>query len=441
MLKATLEKPNLVMIEDAMSLLSRVFEEDIQNAGMIPIVQRSLAWNRNKPREQHQKDFEAVRRQLATVNGPMIALIDFDLSLTTTYRMTLGVSCPGASEQIDGLALAYDLIRSHKTPSPLMIVVATRLGRTKPILDGIREHALRAGRTSADFKCIKCETVSDDDFEGQAAMTDVSDLPRFFLILKRVWDDWVLQNTFLRYWLAVWSKPVSSGEPGHFERTDEYPPGKYRDLLERDDGSLLTLKAVFCGRKRPRFREQGESVHLTGIRDTLSMMTAAELIEEVTGVNCTVPPNMSQGARIHWPCSPGATFIWRLHLLCTALAYDEACTIRLAIDERASVARLVLPLKDANHFWGGIITRKSGGATMAFRNLLAGLLPERAELETFARDADTAEACGIMERFETPNRISKLGGNPVYRPMCRVSIESDQLTLSWPVSRGQGGVV
>jgi hypothetical protein len=116
--------------------------------------------------------------------------------------------------------------------------------------------------------------------------------------------------------------------------------------------------------------------------------------------------------------------------------YNEVVKIEFC---DSSEVRLTIPMNDAFHFWGAVLTRTKGGAVTAFRNLLAGRVPGASELEAFYLDLSLT--CGIRQvsTFSQPQAL-RTTGQRVVRPVCRVVVTKGQLILSWPVTPQQGQV-
>ncbi len=409
---------------------------------------------------QERADLESLRSfigRLSRLSGPTIVVLDMNL-LGGVSREELGAPAVGlfapdngiSDKKIDGLIVMKALFENTRV-SPLLLVTATSLEDADYLADtNLCDIAHRAfGRTDQELRVIKNASLRDLNLDrrpeyGRTSLPKVAHWPTYLASLRQAWDEWVFRDSFLRYWLAAWNLPSDTEEPGHLDNPGDWPPGTVAEVVRKDQTPAKAFKCLFCFRTLSSdLREEEGRKHLYDVSDCMEIRTAREVIDSVVaplGSQCALESALSDARAdqlIHWPSNPGAAFVWRLKELLEVLD-EPRPPIHLGLNAGTKTGTLRIELSDPWRFWAGVITKRAGGATTAFRDLVACRFPSQ-EDRAWTRVSEVAVLeAGVAKILElgagAPNRVQHSRPQPLDLPMCDVTPTAEGLVLGWPVT-------
>lgn len=426
--------PRVVVVDDENTVFGATAL--IDSAGraerMIPEV-----WQHFFPQgSASNEELDAAVRLMASIDGPTICILDFQLLASSAPRehlehhedilaLTNGAKIPPGMH--DGVFLLATALRNPKL-RPLLCVISSQAGNP-PFLDpdNLRARVLeKFGRSPASFKIIPNAVVSRTLFKSETAY------PLYFKKLRRIWSEFSYNLHLLKYWAEAWHKK----HHGHVA-ADEWPGGVIFDRLFDFATSAPAphpLKSVFCFDDiRVKWNAFHDRRELAYSHYTLTVEAAAEAIGgalEGTGVNCSFDPSQ-RDQLIWWPQNPGVAFLWRLEQFITQGLEVCSGSLHLGVRQQEGAARTILniPMRQPQEFLRECALPsnrdKHVGAIGSFRRLLHASYPTTQELEPVR--IIVPDARNALDEILSVGALQATNSNPLLLH----SADIEGLALSW----------
>lgn len=432
----------LALFEDEQQAIDRVQRTLAEQAGIdAPKLDLKLS-----ARIEFEDDFQARLQQIRDEKGPLAIIADMGLKLggiestlraqiETDFDVMVPDSIPDS--QLGGVTLCLEAIKNTQI-QPLVIDVATSLGRNDDIVDFLRATAQSYGR---DKTCI------DSDLHALSSRIDYApDIVDFVVRKFRICSTESIDTLASETLRAQFGKRDETGrrqlempEIGHPLRPSHVPDKiLLSEQLKADLESYKTLYYIAGSDLAVEINKKG-GIHQAYNDFDRRLMSVPLFAELLRRFNISLSHDLGDDAKIQLPIAPGALFV-----ICLVDFLENAKINEVFLSSGVWQGRdgveLRIQLNNPIRFESAIMTGhdssnigEGGTSVAAFRRLLACKKDRFKEL--IAGEASEAEKNRIGDWPPQPLPMGE-GNSQVYWAILKWRVEGSTLIIWWPSATG-----